>query len=363
MPRFRPEPSLDQGTPKRTAVLLVNLGTPDAPTKDALRAYLREFLSDRRVVEVWYPLWWLILNAYVLNTRPKTSAHKYESVWTSEGSPLKVHTERQTKLLRGYLGHAGHPDIVVAYAMRYGRPSLGSVLEQLRGQNCKRILVFPLYPQYAASTTASVFDEVARCMARWRNVPEMRLSRSFADDSGYVRALAASVREHWIQTGRPDKLVISFHGVPRFSHTLGDPYYDECQTTAKSLADALALAPNEYCVAFQSRFGRAEWLKPYTQETLESLAMHGLQHVDVLCPGFISDCLETLEEIAIDCKSAFLGAGGKQFHYVPCLNERPDWIAALADAVRSRLGGWLEADASAATEKGRVSRSTGTWGS
>lgn len=355
MPRFWPEPEYVHGTPKRTAVLLVNLGTPEAPTKQALRTYLKEFLSDRRVVEVWYPLWWLILNAVILNLRPKKSAGKYASIWTPEGSPLRIHTVRQTKLLRGYLGQLGHRDILVEYAMRYGEPSVQTTLQRIRRENCSHILVLPLYPQYAASTTASVFDEVGRCMAKWRNVPEMRFSRGFSDNMGYVNAVAAAVCEYWSRNGRPDKLVISFHGLPRFSLSMGDPYHCECQKTARLIAESLALKPTEYCVTFQSRFGRTEWLKPYTQPTLETLAKQGVESVDVVCPGFVSDCLETLEEIAIECKEAFIGAGGKQFRYIPCLNDRPDWIAALAKLVCTHLGSWIEAEPTTALERQRSS--------
>jgi len=342
LPTFLPEPEHTHGKAAKTAVLLVNLGTPQAPTKEAVRPYLKEFLSDPRVVEIPRPVWWLILNGIILNTRPAKSAEKYAKIWTPEGSPLKVHTERQTKLLRGYLGHGGNQDITVVYAMRYGQPAIAATLEQLRRDNHQRILVLPLYPQYAASSTASVFDAVTQCMQCWRNVPEIRFVRGFHDHPGYIAALAQSVRDYWMKQGQADKLVLSFHGVPRRSLTMGDPYHCECHKTARLLAEALKLPAERYAISFQSRFGSAEWLKPYTQPMLEDLGRGGEKRVDVICPGFVADCLETLEEIALECKTAFLGAGGKEFHYIPCLNERDDWIQALTGIARSHLGGWLD---------------------
>jgi len=341
MARYRPEPAYSHGTPAPTAVVLVNLGTPEAPTGAALRPYLRQFLWDPRVVEIPRPLWWLILNGIILNTRPKKSAEKYASVWTDEGSPLKVHTEKQAKLLAGYLGTAGHQGLLVEYAMRYGQPSIPAVLEGLRAKGCRRILVVPMYPQYAASTTASVTDEAARCMLAWRNLPEMRFVRSFCDQPGYIGALAASVREHWMRNGEAERLVMSFHGVPRFTLDRGDPYHCECRKTGRLLAEALELPAERVAVTFQSRFGKAEWLQPYTQPTLEQMARDGLRKVDVICPGFVADCLETIEEIGMECRDAFLANGGREYALIPCLNERDDWIAALRDLVVAHLSNWL----------------------
>ncbi len=356
MARYRTEPTYAHGTAGRTGILLANLGTPEAPTAAALRPYLKQFLSDPRVVEIPRLVWWPILNGIILNTRPAKSAKKYASIWMDEGSPLKVHTERQAKLLAGYLVAAGHADVDVAWAMRYGAPSVPDTLDAMRARGCTRILVLPLYPQYAASTTASVIDEVAQCLGHWRNLPEMRFVRSFHDDPGYIAALAQSVRDHWSRNGEADRLLMSFHGVPRRLLELGDPYHCECHKTGRLLAEALALPPERVLVTFQSRFGKAEWLKPYTQPTLESLAAQGVGRVDVMCPGFVSDCLETLEEIGMECKEAFLGAGGKVFHYIPCLNERHDWMDALARIAREHLGNWLaqpapEADALAASRQ------------
>lgn len=322
-------------------MLLVNLGTPTAPTAAALRRYLREFLSDPRVVEIPRAVWLPLLYGVILTTRPGKSAEKYAQIWTPEGSPLRIHSERQVKLLRGWLGQAGRRDVIVEYAMRYGEPSIPGRLSELKQAGCTKLLVLPLYPQYAASTTASTFDAVSHTLGRMRNLPELRLVRSYADHPGYIKALAAAVNQHWVERGRGDKLVLSFHGVPRFSLDKGDPYHCECQKTARLLGEELGIAAGQYLVTFQSRFGRAEWLKPYTQATLEELAKAGVGRVDVICPGFVSDCLETLEEIAMECKSAFLKAGGKEFHYIPALNERPEWIAALGSLTLDHLGNWL----------------------
>ena len=349
MARFRPEPPHTHGQVPRTGVLLVNLGSPDAPTAAAVRPYLKQFLSDPRVVEIPRLLWWPILNLIILNTRPAKSAHKYASIWMDEGSPLRVHTERQAKILAGYLGEAGHRDWVVRWAMRYGQPSIGTVLDEMRRLGCDRILVVPLYPQYAGSTTGSVMDEVARSLLGWRNLPEIRYVRSYHDQAGYIDALAASVRRHWQRNGQAERLVLSFHGVPRHTLDKGDPYHCECHKSARLLAEALGEDGKRIQVTFQSRFGKAEWLQPYTQPTLEAMAREGVRSVDVMCPGFSSDCLETLEEIAMECRDAFLANGGKQFNYIPCLNEDDTWMAALNTLVLEHAGHWRDADARRST--------------
>lgn len=342
MARYWPEAPYQHGTAPRTGILLVNLGTPTAPTAAALRPYLKQFLSDPRVVEIPRVIWWLILNGIILTTRPAASAKKYASVWMDEGSPLKVHTERQTALLASQFTDAGHAQVDVDFAMRYGAPSIAEKLQSMRARGSTRILVLPLYPQYSASTTATVTDELARCLAHIRNQPEVRFVRNFHDHPGYIQALASSVRQHWATHGKPDRLVMSFHGVPRRSLELGDPYHCECLKTGRLLAEALGLPPEQALVTFQSRFGKAEWLKPYTQPTLEALATQGVGRVDVICPGFVSDCLETLEEIAMECREAFLHHGGKTFHYIPCLNERSEWIEALGNIAIDHLGSWLQ---------------------
>ncbi|MBI4988043.1 MAG: ferrochelatase [Rhodocyclales bacterium] len=321
----------------QSAVLLINLGTPEAPTAPALRRYLKQFLWDPRVVELPRLPWWLVLNGIILNTRPKKSAAKYAKIWMPEGSPLKVHTERQAKLLRGYLGQSGQGNIVIEWAMRYGEPSVARVLDRLKAQGCTRILVLPLYPQYAVSTTASAMDAVNEWARRNPQAAEIGTIESFHKDPRYISALAASINAHWMDYGRPDKLVMSFHGLPKVSIERGDPYYGQCLESGRLLAAELGLAEAGYAITFQSRFGVAEWLQPYTQAALETLARDGVRRVDVICPGFVSDCLETLEEIALECKAAFLAAGGTEFRYIPCLNERHEWIDTLAGMVRRRL--------------------------
>ncbi|MEO7579749.1 MAG: ferrochelatase [Massilia sp.] len=336
---FRKEPPFSHGTVARTAVVLVNLGTPDAPTRKAVRRYLKEFLSDPRVVEIPRLLWWCILHLIILPFRSGKSAAKYESIWTREGSPLKVHTQKQALLLRGLLGERGHDGLKVAMAMRYGSPSLPEVLDQLKQEHCERVLVVPAYPQYSGTTTGSIADAVFAHYSQVRNVPELRMVKHYHDHDGYIDALRDSVEAHWEAHGRA-KLVMSFHGVPKRTLLLGDPYHCECHKTARLLAARLRLTPDQYVVTFQSRFGKAEWLQPYTAPTLVQLAKDGVGRVDVICPGFTSDCLETLEEIAMEAKHDFLAAGGKEFNYIACLNEQPSWIATLAEIAEQHMIGW-----------------------
>ncbi|SES76543.1 ferrochelatase [Nitrosomonas marina] len=336
------EPEFQHGTPSKTGVLLINLGTPDAPTKEALRPYLREFLSNPRVIEVPRLIWWPILYGFILPFRPKQSAEKYALIWTSEGSPLKVHTERQTALLAEALQNSANPAPMVEYAMNIGNPSVASVVNKMAEAGCDRILIIPLFPQYAASSTAAAMDAVFAALGSVRNMPAIRTVKQYHDHSGYIAALAQNIRDYWEQHGQPDKLIISFHGVPRRNLDKGDPYHCFCQKTGRLLAEALNLGEEQYQVCFQSRFGRAQWLQPYTAETLEQLGKAQTRRVDITCPGFVSDCLETLEEIAIEGKKTFTEAGGKEYHYIPCLNERADWIDALSEITRSNLQGWLE---------------------
>ena len=336
---FAHEPDHAHGSPTRSAVLLCNLGTPDAPTPAAVRRYLAEFLSDRRVVEIPRLLWMLILHGVILRTRPARSAQRYARIWSAAGSPLKVWTEKQAKLLRGYLGERGHA-VTVHYAMRYGSPSIASVLDALKAQGVTRVLVLPLYPQYSGTTTASVSDAVYRWAQNVRHLPELRFVNRYHDDPGYIDALGKRVEDHWMSHGRPDKLVLSFHGVPKRTLTLGDPYHCECLKTARLLGERLSLGKDDMLVTFQSRLGRAEWLQPYTEPTLIALAKQGVKRVDVLCPGFTSDCLETLEEIDQEARAAYLHAGGVEFHYLPCLNDQHEWIAALSAIAVRHMQGW-----------------------
>ncbi|MCC6472569.1 MAG: ferrochelatase [Burkholderiales bacterium] len=324
-------------------VLLVNLGTPEAPTAAAVRRYLAEFLSDPRVVELPRLVWWPILHGIVLRTRPARSARRYARIWDRDGSPLRLHTERQARLAAGYLGERLRRPIRVEFAMRYGAPSVGAQIERMAQAGVTRILVVPLYPQYCASATASVLDSVARCVQRMRDVPALRWVKDFHADPGYIGSLAALVREHWAREGRPERLLMSFHGVPRRGVDRGDPYAAQCRTTAQRLAAELGLEENQWQMSFQSRFGSARWLEPQTADALVALARAGVRKVAVLCPGFVSDCLETLEEIGIDGKAEFLRAGGAEFSALPCLNETDPWIRALCGLVEANLAGWVSA--------------------
>lgn len=336
------------GTTARTAVVLVNLGTPTAPNAAAVRRYLAEFLGDPRVVEIPRVLWLAILHGIILRVRPKKSAAKYATIWTDTGSPLLVHTEAQTRLLADTLRQRGH-DLVVTWAMRYagnGPRSIPAVLEQLRADNATRILLLPMYPQYSASTTATAIDQALHWLTTLRNQPELRYVRNFADDTGYINAVADRIRAHWQSNPAPAlpdphyRLVMSFHGLPERNLKLGDPYFCECHKTARLVAEALDLPPESVVTTFQSRFGKAKWLQPYTEPTLIDLAKQGVKRVDILCPGFVADCLETLEEINMEVRSAFLTAGGEHFHYITCLNETASWINALTTLTERHLAGW-----------------------
>lgn len=348
MSRFLPEPPSAHDRAARLGVLLVNLGTPDAPTTAAVRRYLAEFLADPRVVEIPRLVWRPLLHGLILRRRPARSARRYGRIWSDEGSPLLVHSQRQRTLLLGYLGQRlkalGLPSDhgQVELGMRYGTPSIADALERLRAGGCDRVLVIPLYPQYAASTTASALDAIFAAARRMRRMPALRVVGPYHDDPAYIGALAQCIGDYWVRNGRPDKLLLSFHGVPRRTLELGDPYYCHCQKTARLLAAELGLKPEQYAVVFQSRFGRADWLQPYLEPMLVALAKEGLHRVDVACPGFVSDCLETLEEVGLEARQAFLNAGGVDFHVIPCLNELPVWISALAELALRNLGGWLD---------------------
>jgi len=311
-------------------VLLVNLGTPDAPTAGAVRRYLREFLSDPRVVQIPRIVWIPLLYLLVLPFRPSKSAAKYAKIWRPDGSPLRIYHERQAQLLRGYLGQKLSRQVPVVAAMRYGKPSVAAGLAELKERGCDRILVIPMYPQYAQSTTASTEDALARGLERWRPAPAVKLVKEFHAHPAYVKAIARNVNEYWMKTGRPDRLVMSFHGVPKAVVDAGDPYEKQCRESARLIATELGWNDARTIVAFQSRFGAAEWLQPYTAATLRDLGKDGVGRVDVICPGFAADCLETLEEIAIENRAVFMKAGGKEFHYIPTTNDTPAWMTALS---------------------------------
>ncbi|TCT23892.1 ferrochelatase [Thiobaca trueperi] len=345
-------------SPECLGVLLVNLGTPDTPGVPDVRRYLAEFLWDPRVVEMARLPWWLLLHGMILRTRPARSAHAYQSIWTEDGSPLLAIARRQATALQGLLEARLPGPVRVALAMRYGNPSVPAALAELKAANARRVLVFPLYPQYSASTTASAFDAVTRELTRWRWLPELRFINQYHDEPGYIDALAASIREHWARHGEPERLLFSFHGIPRDYFEQGDPYHCQCQKTARLVAERLGLARERWFLSFQSRLGRQEWLRPYTDETLKEWGAAGVKSVQVLSPGFSADCLETLEEVAIENSHLFQEAGGGSYSYIPCLNDRPDHMTMLADLVVRHSGGWPEVSGPAVDAAGLAERAS-----
>jgi ferrochelatase len=336
---YASEPAHTHGNPPRIGVLYCNLGTPDQPTAVDVRRFLAEFLGDPRVVEIPRLIWLMILHGVVLRVRPAESAAKYASIWLPEGSPLKIWTEKQAQALQAWLSQQGH-QVLVRYAMRYGSTSIASQLDALKAEGATRVLLVPAYPQYSATTTASLWDAVYQWAGKVRTIPELRFINHYHDEPHYIAALAGRVSRYWQAQGRPQVLVMSFHGVPERTLHLGDPYHCECFKTARLLAEKLGLTPDQYKVTFQSRLGRAKWLEPYTEPTLIAMGQAGVKRVDVICPAFTCDCLETLEEINQEVRHAFLQAGGQEFHYIDCLNDDPDWIAALGDITRQHLAGW-----------------------
>lgn len=326
--------------PEKTGVLVTNLGTPDAPTSSALRRYLAEFLWDPRVVEVPRPIWWLILHGIILRIRPSRSAKAYASVWQPAGSPLLTHTASQAEGIRKELQARYGNNIVVGFAMRYGNPSISKVLDEMQAQGVRQLLVLPLYPQYSASTSASTFDAIAHDFTRRRWLPDLRFISHYPDYPPYIEAMANHIEAHWSEHGRNQKLILSYHGVPLKYLKRGDPYHCECHKTSRLLAERLGLAKEDYMTTFQSRFGREEWLQPYTDETLKSLPGKGVSSIDVFCPGFSSDCLETVEEIDEENREYFIEAGGEGFSYIPALNATPGHISALTQLIEENLQGW-----------------------
>jgi len=325
-----------------SGILLTNLGTPDQPTARAVRRYLREFLWDPRVVEVPRPVWWLILNAFILPLRSGQSARRYRMIWTEDGPPLLSITQRQAAAIAERLHAQCGGSVKVAVGMRYGNPSIASALNELREAGVRRLLLLPLYPQYSATTTASTFDAVAKELRTWRWLPELRTVNHYHDDAAYIEAVAESIRASWNETPPGEKLLFSFHGLPRRNLLAGDPYHCECHKTARLVAEHLQLGAEDWAVAFQSRFGPAEWLKPYASDLLKEWAKQGIKSVDVICPGFAADCLETLEEIEQENRQFFLKAGGEQYRYIPALNDDPRYIETLLQIILKHGAGWPE---------------------
>ena len=327
----------------KAGVLLINLGTPDAPTRAAIRRYLREFLSDDRVVDLHPFLWWPVLNGIILRTRPKRLAPRYAAIWTAQGGPLLAIGLQQAAGLAERLQAQLGVEVPVVLAMRYGNPSIQAGLATLEQQGVRRVLVLPLFPQYSASTTASALDAVFDALKLRRWLPALRTVNHYHDHPAYISALADSVRQHWQQQGRGEHLLMSFHGIPQRYFLMGDPYYCECHKTARLLAERLGLEQGQWSLSFQSRFGREEWLKPYTDTQLAELAQSGVQQLDVIAPGFAADCLETLEEIGDEYRELFAGLGGT-LRYVPALNAEAAHLDALASLLKPQLLDWLPAD-------------------
>ncbi len=325
-----------------TGILLVNLGTPAAPTTNELRRYLAEFLADPRITEMPRWLWWLILHGIILRIRPRRSALKYQKIWTDAGSPLLNISYLQKQAMHQAIEAHFFGPMMIALGMRYGNPSIAAGLEHLRQANARRILILPLYPQYSSTSTGSVFDAVADVLKRWRWLPDIRFISHYHDQPGYIHALVTQIKNYWANRGIPDKLLFSFHGIPKRFFLAGDPYYCECYKTARLVTEQLDLPEEKWQVVFQSRFGREEWLKPYTDQTLTALGKMGTQRVDVICPGFAADCLETLEEIDRENRRIFIQAGGKEFHYIPALNDNVEHMQALLELVVQHTQGWLE---------------------
>ncbi|MGN6191688.1 MAG: ferrochelatase [Rhodanobacteraceae bacterium] len=329
------------GVDARTAVLLLNLGTPAAPTADAVGDYLAEFLSDRRIVELPRWLWWPVLHGYILRTRPRRSAEAYAKVWRNDGSPLLVFSDRLAQAVGTEISRRTGGKVLTALAMTYGEPSIRGTVVELMRTGVRRVLVLPLFPQYSATSTGAALDAVNRVMQTLRWPPELRTINDYHADAGYLAALASSVRSHWVEQGRGDKLLLSFHGIPEKYAAAGDPYPDQCRETARRLGDVLGIEDDDLLVTFQSRLGRQPWLRPYTDEMLEQLARQDLGTLDVACPGFAVDCLETLEEVALRYRATFLTHGGRRFRYIPALNDGSAHADALASIALGQLSGWI----------------------
>jgi ferrochelatase len=342
MPPFQSSPEYEHGLPEAMGVLLVNLGSPDAPTKDAVRRYLRQFLSDPRVVEIPRLIWLPILHGYILRTRPAKTAKAYQKIWTEHGSPLLLHCGHVAEAIQEKLSSRLSGAIHVELAMSYGQPSIESALKNLHSQFVRRIVVLPMYPQYSGSTTGSVFEAVSKALARRRWVPELRFVNHYHDANGYIAALTSSIRNYRELHGSGEKLLFSFHGIPEKMLLDGDPYHCQCHKTARLVSESLELADDEWDVSFQSRLGRAKWLQPYTDATLEKWGKERTGIIDVISPGFSVDCLETLEEIEIRYNKLYRDAGGGDLHYVPALNAREDHIGFLSRLIEKNVAGWPE---------------------
>ncbi|MEH6457820.1 MAG: ferrochelatase [Cocleimonas sp.] len=342
MAKVKSDKTFFHGKAPITGVLLTNLGTPAEATPPAVRKFLKQFLSDGRVIEIPKIIWWIILNAFILPKRPKESAANYAKVWMDEGSPLMHYSQQQQKLLQKEMQVRFNGPVHIELAMRYGDPSIESALDALQAKGARRILILPLYPQYSATTTATTFDSVYKHYMGKRWIPELRFVGQYHDDPSYINSIAKSIETYWKKNGKNDVLLMSFHGLPERNVELGDPYSCHCHKTGRLIAEKLGLEESQWRLTFQSRFGKAEWVKPYTDKTLMGLPGEGVKTIDVVCPGFPSDCVETLEEMNMENREYFMEAGGEKYHLIPCMNDHPDHIQALADLVQLHTQGWTE---------------------
>lgn len=358
--KYQSQKGFTHTQPDKVGILVSNLGTPQAPTKQALRPYLKQFLSDPRVVEVPKLIWWFVLNVIILNFRPKRSAAAYATVWSDEGSPLLVHTRNQAKALSKKFKETADDKVIVEFAMRYGQPSIDSALDKLLDAGARKIVVLPLYPQYCASTTGSTFDALAQNFVQRRWLPELRFINQYVDNTDYIKCIADSITAHWQSNGRADKILFSYHGIPKRYLLNGDPYHCQCHKTSRLVAQYLGLKEHEYTTTFQSRFGREEWLKPYTDETLKSLPKEGVKSVQIVCPGFAADCLETIEEIGEENKEYFMESGGESYQYIPALNDHPQHIDMLFNLLQDNIKDWTPIlSKQDSVKRGELARSMG----
>ena len=338
--KYKTQSGFTHSQADKIGVLITNLGTPEAPTKQAVKPYLKQFLSDTRVVELTRAIWWFVLNGIILNTRPKRSAAAYKTVWSDEGSPLLVHTKNQAKGLAKRFAESWGDDVIVDYAMRYGQPSIDNAIDAMLNAGARKIVVLPLYPQYCASTTGSTFDAIARDFLKRRWLPELRFINQYVDDPGYAQCIANTIKSHWEEHGKADKLVFSYHGIPKKYLDKGDPYHCQCHKTTRLVTQLLGLQEHEYMTTFQSRVGLDEWLKPYTDDTMKALPSQGVKSVQVICPGFSSDCLETIEEIGEENREYFEENGGERFEYIASLNSDDAHLDMLFELLQSNMQGW-----------------------
>jgi ferrochelatase len=339
MSNFEGEKDYKHGSLDKTGILLTNLGTPDEPTARAIKPYLKEFLSDPRVIEIPRFVWQIILRCIILQIRPSRSAKTYSTVWTKDGSPLLVIAQKQLDLVKKGL-KPEFSNTVVELAMRYGNPSIETALNKLKKQQVRRLLVLPLYPQYCAATTASTFDAVTNVLQKWRWIPELRFINQYYEEKNYIKALSKSIQDFWKIHNKPQKIIFSYHGIPKKYHIKGDPYHCFCLKTTRLVKEDLNLKEDEVITTFQSRFGREEWLQPYTSQTLKELPGKGIKNINIISPGFSADCLETLEELEEENKEYFLKAGGEQYKYIPCLNDNPLHISMMLGLIQKHTQGW-----------------------